>query len=453
MWWRRGAECGSEHPAQRRTVQRGSRQRQAGGVQPPASASAKPAASAAPSASGSAGNPIKIGLITDLTGTTAQSGKDSVDAFSLYMESIGSVAGRKVEVLSADDQIKPDVALTKAKQLAESDHVHIIGGVLNAAICYALAGWDKAAHVPLTITDGCNGQSLTTDPRFQSPYLVRLTLTPMGMAEPIADWSYANGIRKVILMTIDNAGGIEASDTFSAAFVKRGGTVVQEIHSTFGTTDFGPFLAKLDGGADAVYTFLPGVDGLRFMDQYQNYAAQRKLKVLDYLNVMTEPTNLAQLKEKADGVVASAYANPIASTEQFQALTKAWQAKYPGRIVSSNVIQAYSGAQVIAAALKKVNGAVENTQPFMDALYATDLETAKGPVKLDKFHDVVQNTYMLQIGKQANGSMGQKLLQTYPLQSQFGTFTPEQIARLKSGTNKGKWVGMTQAKLSQQLGS
>ncbi|MFI5267774.1 MAG: ABC transporter substrate-binding protein [Chloroflexota bacterium] len=420
----------------------------------PASAAAKPAASGAASASAAAGNPIKIGLITDLTGTTAEVGKNGVDGFSLYVDSIGNINGRKLEVLPADDQIKPDVGVTKAKQLAESDHVSIIAGVLNAAVCYALADWDKGGgQTPLAITAGCNGQNLTTDPRFQSPYLVRLTLVPMAIAEPMADWSYSNGIRKVVLITPDNAGGIEAADTYSAAFVKRGGTIVQEMHPAFGTADFGPFLAKLDTTADAIYTFLPGADGLRFLDQYQNYAAQHKLKILDLFGVMTEGNNLVQQKDKAEGIISGTYANLASNTEQFQALGKALQAKYPGRVLSSDIVQSYAGAQVILAAMKKVNGNVESKQQFMDALYATDLETVKGPVKLDKSHDVVQNTYILQIVKGQNGAMDHKLLQTYPLQTQTGTFTADQIAKLKSGTNKDKWVGMTQAKLGQTIGS
>jgi branched-chain amino acid transport system substrate-binding protein len=381
-------------------------------------------------------------------------GKNGLDAFNLYFDSIGNtIGGRKVEVIAADDQIKPDVGVTKAKQLADGDHVSFIAGILNAAVCYALADWNRSAQVPMAVTAGCSGQSLTTDPRFQSPYVVRLTFAPMGMAEPIADWSYANGIRKVILMTIDNAGGLEASDTYAAAFVKRGGTIVQEMHSTFGTTDFGPFLAKLDGSADAVYTFLPGVDGLRFLDQYQNYAAQHKLKILDFLGVMTEGQNLIQQKDKAEGIVSGTYANLASTSEQYQALAKAWQGKYPGRVLSSDVIQSYAGAQVIAAAMKKVNGSVENKLQLMDALYASDLETVKGPVKLDKLHDVVEDTYILQIVKGQDGSMEHKLLRTYPSVSQFGDFTPDQIAKLKSGTNKDKWTGMTQAKLTALLGS
>lgn len=121
-------------------------------AKPAASASAKPAASAAGSAAASAkpaaaGNgPIRIGLDESLTGSFATIGKDHQDGFMLYLESIGNtIAGRKVEVVVADDGGRPDQGLTKAKQLVESDKVHLITGVHISPICNALVGYAKEA--------------------------------------------------------------------------------------------------------------------------------------------------------------------------------------------------------------------------------------------------------------------------------------------------------------------
>ncbi|MGH2520078.1 MAG: ABC transporter substrate-binding protein, partial [Chloroflexota bacterium] len=142
----------------------------------PASASSSPSAasaSAAPSsgsaaaspAASTASGPIKIGYITPLTGTLANVAQNGLNGFKLYFDTINNtVGGRKIQIIPADSQIKPDVAVTKTKQLVQSDHVQMLAGILTAAVCYALADYDKkAGEVPMVITAGCSGQGLTID--------------------------------------------------------------------------------------------------------------------------------------------------------------------------------------------------------------------------------------------------------------------------------------------------
>ena len=107
-----------------------------------AGAPAQPASGAAgaPAASGAAQGPIKIGVLQPLTGPFAVQGKDNQDGFELYLDSINrTVAGRRIEVVVADAQGRPDVGLTKAKQLVENDRVHLLAGITNTAVCYAVA--------------------------------------------------------------------------------------------------------------------------------------------------------------------------------------------------------------------------------------------------------------------------------------------------------------------------
>jgi branched-chain amino acid transport system substrate-binding protein len=418
-----------------------------------ASTSAKPAASAAASGA-TAGNPIKIGYITDLTGTTAQFGKDGVDGTNLYFQSVNNrVAGRPVEVIAADDEIKPDVGVTKARQLVENDKVNIIIGVLNTAICYALADWAKSAQEPLHITQGCSSQFYASDPRFASTYVSRSSIVPMALADPLAAWAYKQGYRKASIMNFNQVGGLEAADLFAAAFIKQGGSIVQEQYPPFpNNTDFGPYLAQLDPSADVVFSFEPGIDGLRFAQQFQNYGGQKKPQVLDFAGVVTDPSNLGQLKDAAAGIVGAQIADYTATSADYQAMAKAWKAKYPDRPLSANAINAYASAQVLAAVFQKINGNVEDKQALLNALYSIEVPTIRGPFKLDSNHEPVQNSYIYQVVKQPDGSLAYKNLESMPMVPQNGSFTFEQLQKLKPGTNKGKWPGFTKAQLEQLIG-
>src|SRR5918911_1463358 len=65
--------------------------------------------------------PIRIGLMAPLTGVVAAGGREIVEGFNMYWESVGSeVAGRKVEVIVEDDNSNPDTALQKARRLVEN---------------------------------------------------------------------------------------------------------------------------------------------------------------------------------------------------------------------------------------------------------------------------------------------------------------------------------------------
>jgi branched-chain amino acid transport system substrate-binding protein len=418
-------------------------------AKPAASASAKPAAAGSGAAAAGTG-PIKVGLIEPLTGPLSPNGKDGRDGLNLFLESIGStVAGRKIEVSEADDQGQADVGLSKAKQLVEGNGVKVLMGFVPTPVCYAVANYVQQAHVPMMVTTDCAAQDLTTNPKFASPYVSRYSNNSLAEGDTAADWAYANGYRKAILMTADYAPGLQVSDLFASAFIARGGSVVQEVHPAPGTTDFGPFLAQLSNDADVLAVFEVGVDSLRFGQQYSDYAGGRKLQVLDLTGVQAA-ANLNQLQGKTAGFVSTSNYIFTSDAPENQKFVKAFRTKYPNRDIAEQNVTGYVGGQVLTAALQKVNGNVEDQAGFLNAIYATKIDTPRGTVSLDDHHDVVQDKYMAQIVKDGN-SIGLKVLKTYPNVSQFWDRTPEQLAKLNVGNMKGQWVGMTKDKLGADV--
>jgi len=419
-----------------------------------ASASAKPAASVSVAAkpSGTAGGSIKIGYITPLTGTQAAIAKDNQDAFNLYMDSINStMAGRKIEVSFGDNQLKADVGLTKAKELVENAKVSMLMGFSDTPTAYAVATYVKDAHVPMLININAGGQGMMIDPKFASPYLVRITQNGAELNDTIADYVIKQGKKKAVMLTQDFAPGIENSDLFGSAYIYRGGSILQEIHPATATTDFGPFIAQLNKDADVIYAFETGVDGLRFLEQYRTVAAQSGGPLfVDLFGAIVSGPNLAELKDKAVGVTANSAFSEAYDDPGTQSFVKAWKAKYPGRLVSADAASGYAGAQVLEAALKKVNGNIEDQQPFLQALYSTEVDTARGPLKLDKYHDVIQDIKVYDIEKQGD-SYGQKMITSYKGVSAFWDRTEDQLKSFPYGQMKGKWVGMTKDKVGDVI--
>jgi branched-chain amino acid transport system substrate-binding protein len=415
------------------------------------SASAKPAASAKPSGSAAAATstgPIKIGIVLPLTGPLADVGKDNQDGFNLYLQSIdSSVAGRKIQPIFADSKGAADEALTKTKQLVESDKVSLLMGFNGTPECYAVAPYVKQAQIPLVVSTNCSAQALTTDPRYASPYLARITETSF-QAGAFGDWAYKKGYRKVSLIVSDFGGGLENGDAFAATFVNAGGTVVQEQYPPLGTADYGPYVAKLDPSADFILVVLFGADGLRFQQALNTYSGQKKPVILDLSSGILAGPNRGQLGDSVLGITASyiyttAFDSPLNNT-----FVKNWNQQYK-RYVAKDGANGYAGAEVLEAAVKRVNGNVEDKQKFLDAIDATAMDTNKGPIKLDSHHDVVQNLYVFDLTKNGN-TLDERLVDTYKEVPSWGIGrTEEQAAKFPLGQLKGKWAGMTRDGLSK----
>ncbi|HLG74547.1 MAG TPA: ABC transporter substrate-binding protein [Chloroflexota bacterium] len=420
-------------------------------AKPAASASAKPAAEA-PGGSAASNAPIKVGILLPLTGPLAQVGQDSEDGFQLYLDSINStVLGRKIEPLYTDTKGAADQALTKAKQLVENDKVTLLMGLNGTPECYAVAPYVREAQVPLIVSTNCGAQTLTTDPKYASPYLARITQTSFGQQDPVGDWAYKKGYRKIALVVDDFGGALEAVDSFADTFIRRGGQIVQEQYPALGTTDFGPFVAQLKrDGVDAIADVLFGGDPLRWYEAYLNYGGgQSKIPIIDISAGISAGPNRAQLKDKVLGITSTYLYTTAYDSPENAAFIKAYKAKFPGRYVAKDSASSYAGAMVLEAAIKKVNGNVEDKQKFLQAIDDTNLPTNKGPVKLDSHHDIIQNIYIFDFVKNGD-SIDERMVDTYKDVPPTGLDRTEQeIAKFPIGQMKGKWVGMTADQLKQ----
>jgi branched-chain amino acid transport system substrate-binding protein len=396
------------------------------------------------------GTPIKIGLLEALTGPIASVGKDNRDGFQTYFASHGNqVAGHPIQIVVADTTGQPDVALAKAQDLVENQHVDILAGINQTPECYAVAQYVQKVQVPLLVSGNCGATYLTIDPKYASPNLIRAS-SNSGAQAIIGDYLANKGYKKAIMFTADYAGAAELNDLVAGSFVKHGGTIVQELHPPLQTTDFGPYLTQLNKDADVIIAFEPGADGLRFGQQYADYASGSKQQVVDILGQIAGGTNLPQLKDAAVGFIgASTYSDDV-NSQAAQDFKKAMNSAFPGRPLSGDQAVGYAGGQIIAAALQKVNGNVQDKQALLNALYATNVDTPRGPVTFDQFHDIVSSVYIYQIVK--NGSdYTQKLLQTIPNAGQLSDYTVDELKAGKFGTLKGKWVGMTKDSVDKAL--
>ena len=225
--------------------------------------------SMAAGAAGISNDVVKIGVLTDMSGVySAIGGEGSVTAAKMAIEDFGGkVLGKPIELLSADHQNKADIASTKAREWADTDHVDMIEGLLNSGC--ALAVWKIGAEKKMiTISTGAGSTALTNDDC--SPYGIHYVYDTYSLPKVAASAIVKHGGKTWFFLTADYAFGHSLEEN-TAAFVKAdGGKVLGQVRHPLATSDFSSYLlqakasgAKVIGLANAGGDFINAVKQAR----------------------------------------------------------------------------------------------------------------------------------------------------------------------------------------------
>jgi len=101
---------------------------------------------------GTSKEPIKIGLIRDLTGAHAEAGRSQVDAQKMIFDEInekGGILGHKIDYQIGDEQASPDRAASLAKRYINVDKVLLISGTSTSGAGLALMKIASEEEVPV----------------------------------------------------------------------------------------------------------------------------------------------------------------------------------------------------------------------------------------------------------------------------------------------------------------
>ena len=381
--------------------------------------------------------PVRIGIIYTNTGPLAQLGLDMRDGFQMYWDEIGNKAGgRRVEILAESTGTnRPDEGLTKARKLVERDGAHMLTGIIETPVAYALRTYVIEKKVPLMILNaGADG--LTQ--KQKSDYVFRSSFSNSQASHPLGEWAYKQGYRKMVLLASDWAPGHEHIGSVARTFTVAGGQVIQEIYPPVGSPDFAPFLAQLRRDADVVALAVFGSDGMRVIAQYAEAGLKGKIPIIGKYGI-TDEGFLEKLGEPATGIVAAGQWSAALDNPLNRRVREAFESKHK-RPMTLNVEQAYTGAQMLARALEATRGDVEKLDAFLAALAKVEVDSPRGKVRLDSGHNPVHTVYFFRTERRG-GRLENVPIASYPAVSQFWTWKPDEYMALPSYVEmKGKWA-------------
>lgn len=191
---------------------------------------------------------VKIGVLTDMSGVySAIGGKGSVVAAKMAVADFGGkVLGKPIKVIFADHQNKPDIASTKAREWADTEHVDMITGLLNSGCALAVQkiGTEKKM---ITIATGAGSTALTNSQC--SPYGIHYVYDTYSLPKVAGSAIVDHGGKTWFFITADYAFGHSLEKNTAAFVTSHGGKVLGQVLAPLATSDFSSYLlqAKASG--------------------------------------------------------------------------------------------------------------------------------------------------------------------------------------------------------------
>jgi branched-chain amino acid transport system substrate-binding protein len=186
---------------------------------------------------------VRVGIITDMSGQYADgNGTGSVIAAQMAAEEIGgSVAGRRIEIISADHQNKPDVAVGIVRNWIDNKGVDVIAEGVNSAVALAIQNFTRERK-KLFLISGSGSSDLTG--KQCSPTSVQWTYDTYASSNATAKAVVARGGTPWFFLTADYAFGQALERDASRAVTAAGGKVLGAVRHPFDTADFSSFLLQ-----------------------------------------------------------------------------------------------------------------------------------------------------------------------------------------------------------------
>lgn len=353
-----------------------------------------------------AADTLKIGMITTLSGPGAGLGIDIRDGFALAVEHAGGkLGGQDTQVIEADDQQKPDVAVGLANRMVERDRVQMVTGVV----------WSNLALAMLPTLAG--GQTFFISPNAGpsqlagaqcNPYFFNAAYQNDQIHEAVGKHVQDEGFKKVYLMAPNYPAGKDGLAGFKRYFK---GEVAGEVYTQVGQLDYAAELAQLKAAApDAVYVFYPGGMGINFIKQYEQAGLKGAVPLFGP-GFSFDQDILAAVGESALGVKNSAQWSPDLDNAANKKFVADFKAKY-GRIPSMYAAQGYDTALLIDTAVKAVGGNLKDKDKLRAALASAKLQSLRGEVAFNTNHYPIHNIYLREVVKGADGAVTNKTVAT-----------------------------------------
>src|SRR4051794_2641032 len=347
---------------------------------------------------------VKIGVIVTLSGPAAALGAQVRDGFALAVKDLGGkMGGKDVELVVADDELKPDGAVTKAKGFLERDKVDFVVGPIFSNILQAI-------HRPVTdsrtflISPNAGPSSYAG--KECSPFFYVTSYQNDQVHEILGKVAQDRGYKRVYLLVPNYQAGKDSVAGFKLDYK---GEIVEESYTPLNTLDFQAELSKIASmKPDAVFTFMPGGMGVNLVKQYKQAGLADRIPFLSAFTV--DESTLPAQQDAAIGMFGGSNWAPNLDTPQNKKFVAAYEAAY-NSVPGTYAFQAYDAAMLIDSAVKATKGDLSNKDAVTAALKKADFTSLRGSFKFNTNGYPIQDFYLTKVAKRPDGKFQTEIVE------------------------------------------
>ena len=361
------------------------------------------------------GQPVKIGLLATLEGPFAAGGADGMRGAELAVKQRGGVvAGRKIEIIKASSDAKPDVAVNATRKLVEQDKVDIMVGPLSGGEGIAVKDYSKT-QPNITFINGSSGAQAATlvNP---SPNFFRFNTEGAQWMVGLGKAALDKGYKRVMVIAEDYAFPYSQVQGFMAEYCRLGGKVPAKAWVPLGGKDYASVIAKIPKDVDAMLVVLGGADAVNFLNQYEAAGGDKPI-VGGSITVSQDILNYRG--KRRDSLVGTLSAGPVADAydgAEWKAFVADYQKNYPvsaGGFPSPSLFAYvyYVNMKAALDGLDAVKGDLSDGQKkYRDVLTKMTLKTPVGDIKLDENRQAIGTTFITEVVKDDKGGLSNKVI-------------------------------------------
>ena len=347
-------------------------------------------------------DPVKIGVITTLSGPSGYIGEQVRDAIQLAVDKEGGkLGGKEVQLVVEDDALNLGNGRQIAEKFVNDEGIKVLTGIIFSNVAGAVVP-DVVDNDAFYISSNAAPSSLAGEGCNQNYFVVSWQNDSLHEATGAAAKSL--GYKKAVALAPNYQAGKDAI----AGFTREFGGEVEEVYTQLDQTDFASEMARIRASnPEVVFQFHPGGLGIAFLKQYSQAGLMGQIPM-----VVSEPSAdgviLAAVGDGAVGLKATTHWEHDFDNEASKAFVAAWKEKYGDRPITYYAQQAYDTALLIGSGLAKADPS--DTDAFREALRAADFASTRGEFKWGANQHPVQNWYTTEIVKGDDGKITSKTL-------------------------------------------
>jgi len=342
-----------------------------------------------------AGDTIKIGFITDMSGTYADfDGQGGVEAIRMAIADMGgNINGKKIEILFADHQNRADVAASKAREWFDQQGLDMLIGGTNSGTALAMAGVAAEKKKPFLVV-GAASSALTSEQC--SPYTVHWAYDTVALAKGTGNAVVKAGGKSWYFLTADYAFGAALQADTSAVVKGAGGTIVGSVKHPLNASDFSSFMLQAQGSKAQILGLAnAGGDTINSIKAANEFGITKTMKLAGLLVFINDIHSLGLPTTQGMYLTDSWYWNRDAEA-------RAWSRKFFEkfkRMPSSLQAADYSAARQYLMAVKAVGSDdADKVLAHMKKTKINDVFAKGGYIRADG--RMVHDMYLMQVKSQ-----------------------------------------------------